>query len=300
MNSERDDLRKFRDAFLDYLEGACDEPPAFEDLPEEQLPAAEAFVKSILAARGVDPYASRPSIEQLLARRSQTNDRTGALGEVLQAHLRLKVDPRASVRADAASAAVGLASTLVIQARGMRLRVVQESASENLDYALANRAEDIAKVFSAFPDSHVVLYTTTGQDPRAVVLDRGDVHAAIETPSGERRAPRLRRSVTAATTACEVWLKGMIPEFEPLSTNLLEPTTAPESVVDPFHLANKVVGEVAIAGVRARVEAKRDTWRELGEVEAQHLAAIVQKAQREHLSEEEYRSHLEKVVRVAA
>ena len=182
----------------------------------------------------------------------------------------------------------------------MRMRVVQETTSENLDYALASRAEDIAKVFSVFPDSHAVLYATTGQEPHAVVLDCGDVHGAIETPSGERRPPRLRRSVAAATTACEVWLKGIIPEFEPLSTNLLEPTTAPESAVDPFHLANKVVGEVAIAGVRARVEAKRDTWRYFGDPEAQHLAAIVQEAQRGHLSEEVYRSYLDKLVRITA
>ena len=38
------------------------------------------------------------------------------LGEVIQKHLRLKVDPGASVRPDAASAAVGLASVSVIQA----------------------------------------------------------------------------------------------------------------------------------------------------------------------------------------
>ena len=299
MTIEHDDLSRFKDAYLDYLEGDRDEPPAPEDLPGEQRRAAEAFIKSITAARGVDPRASRPSIEQLLGSWSRTSDAASKLGEVLQDHLRLTVDRRALVTPDADSTAVGLASTLVIRARGMRMRVVQETTSENLDYVLASRAEDIAKVFSAFPDSHVVLYTTTGQEPHAVVLDRGDVHEAIETPSGKRRAPRLRRSVAAATTACEVWLKGIIPEFEPLSTDLLEPTTAPESAVDPFHLANKVVGEVSIAGVRARVEAKRDTWRDFGDLEAQHLAAIVQEAQRGHLSEEVYKSHLDELVRIA-
>ena len=300
MTIGHDDLNRFQDAYLDYLEGARDEPPPLEDLLGEQRRAAEAFIKSITAARGVDPRASRPSIEQLLGSWSQTPDPTSKLGEVLQDHLRLTVDSRTLVTPDAASAAVGLASTLLIQARGMLMRVVQETTSEDLDYALASRAEDIAKVFSAFPDSHAVLYATTGQEPHAVVLDCGDVHGAIETPSGERRPPRLRRSVAAATTACEVWLKGIIPEFEPLSPNLLEPTTAPESAVDPFHLANKVVGEVAIAGGRARVEAKRDTWRYFGDPEAQHLATIVQEAQRGHLSEEVYRSYLDKLVRITA
>ena len=67
MNSDHDDLSKFQDAYLDYLEGDRDEPPVLEELPEEQRRAAKAFIDSITAARGVDPYASRPSIEQLLA-----------------------------------------------------------------------------------------------------------------------------------------------------------------------------------------------------------------------------------------
>ena len=165
MNSERDDLSKFLDIYLDYLENARDEPPALDDLPEEQRLAAESFIKSIRAARGVDPYASRPSIEQLLAWRSHTTDQTGELGEVIQDHLRFTVDHRAVVTTDPASDALGLASTWVVQTRGMRIRVVPETTSDNLDYALTRRAEDISRVFSAFPESHAVLYTTTGQNP---------------------------------------------------------------------------------------------------------------------------------------
>ena len=300
MTSEHDDLRRFKDAYLDYLEGDSDEPPVPEGLPVEQRWAAEAFIESITAARGVDPYASRPSIEQLLEAWSQTIGPAGGFGKVLQNHLRLTVDSKALVTPDAASAAVGLASTLVIQARGMRMRVVQETTSENLDDTLVNRAEDIAKVFSAFPDSHAVLYTTAAQEPRAVVLDRSDVHGAIETPSGEKRAPRLRRSVAVATTACEAWLKGIIPEFEPLNIDLLESATAPKPALDPFHLANKVVGEVSTAGVRARIEAKRTAWQEFGDLEAERLAAIVEEAQRGHLSEEVYKSRVDELVGIAA
>ena len=144
---------------------------------------------------------------------------------MLQNHLRDTVDHRAVVAPDAASTAVGLASVFVIQARGMRIRVVPETTSSDLDFALTERAEDIDRVFSAFPDSHAVLYTTMGQEPLAVVLDRGDVQGAIETPSGEMRAPRLRRSVIDAGTACEVWLRGMIPEFKPLDIGLFRPHT---------------------------------------------------------------------------
>ena len=300
MASKRDDLSRFRDAYLDYLEGTRGDPPAFEELPEDQRPAAESFVESIMAARGVDPYASRPSIEQLLAWRSKTTDQAGDLGEVLQDHLRLTIDPRAMVASDPASAAMGLASASVIQARGMRLRVVPETTSENLDYALIRRAEDISRVFSAFPETHAVLYATTGQSPLAVVVDRGDVQGAIETPSGEMREPRLRRAVADPGTACEIWLRGLIPEFQPLGTDLLESIAAPESALDPHNLARKVVGEVSTAGARARIQAKQDTWRDFGDLEAERLADIIQEAQLGQLSEDDYRSRIDELVVMAA
>ena len=300
MTDRSDVLSRFRDAFLDYLEGNRDEPPAVEELPQEQRGAAEAFIRSITAARGVDPYASRPSIEQLLAWQSQTNGRTNGLGEMIQKHLRLKVDPGASVRPDAASAAVGLASVSVIQALGMRIHVVPEPNSTDLDYALTRRSEDIVGVFRAFPESHAVLYTTTEQRPLAVIVDRGDVQEAIETPSGEIRAPRRRRSISDAATACEVWLRGLIPEFQPLRIDRRDPSAAPESALDPYGLANRAVLEVSAAGTRARIEAKQVTWGTFGDQETRQLAAIVQEAQLGQLSEESYRSHLDELVGVAA
>ena len=189
MTNEHEELNRFQDAYLDYLEGGRDDPPELENLTAEQRRVAEVFIKSITAARGVDPRASRPSIEQLLGTWSRTSESAGKLSEVLQDHLRLTVDPRALITPDPAWTVFGLASTMVIHARGMRMRVVPETTSENLDYALASRAEDIAKVFSVFPDTHAVLYTTTRQEPHAVVLDRGDVHSAIETPSGREARP---------------------------------------------------------------------------------------------------------------
>ena len=300
MTIDHDNLRRFKDAYLDYLEGDRDDPPSVENLPEEHRPAAEAFIVSITAARGVDPYASRPSIEQLLAWQSQAEDQVDEGHEALQAHLRSTVDSKASVTADAASTAAGLASASLIQARGMRIRVVPETDWTDLEHAITRRAQDIVQVFSAFPDSQAVLYTTAGRECRGVVVDRSDVQMAIETPSGESRAPRLRRSITDAAAACEEWLTGIIPDFEPLRSDLLEPATAPESALDPDHLANNVVREVSTTGSRARIEAKRETWRSFGAKEADRLAAIVREAQLGRLSEVRYNSHLDEIVGMAA
>ena len=300
MTTEHDDLSTFQDEYLDYLEGARREPPILEELKGEQRRAAEDFVNSITAARGVDPYASRPSIEQLLASRHQVSDPAPDFGELLQDHLRQAVDPRASVMPDVASVAIGLTSTLVIHARGMRMRVVPETTAQNLNYDMNGRAEEIAQIFRAFPDTHAVLYTTTGKGSLGVMLDRSDVHGAIETPSGESRSPRLRRSVASTAVACETWLMGLIPEFDPLGTRLREPIATSESGMDSFDLAGRVVDEVSQAGARARIDAKRDTWTGFGERETECLAAIVQEAQRGSLSEEDYRSLLDDLTEMAA
>lgn len=81
MTSERDDLSRFRHAYLDYLEGTRGEPPALEELPEDQRPAAESFIASITATRGIDPYASRPSVEMIASSIS--------VGEIVQVDARL-------------------------------------------------------------------------------------------------------------------------------------------------------------------------------------------------------------------
>ena len=60
-------LTEFRGAYLDYREGQSDEPPSLEGLSGTDRRVAEAFVESSAAAAGIDPYASRPSLQKLLA-----------------------------------------------------------------------------------------------------------------------------------------------------------------------------------------------------------------------------------------
>ena len=299
MTTEHNKLSMFQEAYLDHLEGDRDVPPTLDNLGDEERLVAKAFVDAIKAARGIDAYASRPSIEQLMKSRSAKTDTRGNLKNGLQNHLRETVDLEAVVTVDAASGATGLDSSLVIQARGIRMRVVEEG-SDNLDRALPRTADNIARVFSTFPDCQAVLYTTSEQDPRGVVLVRGDVCGAIETPSGEECPPRLPRSVVDAARACEVWLKGLIPEFKPLSKELLEGAMAAQSSIDAFELASKIVGEVSASGARARIEAKREAWGAFGGQEARGLAALVEDARIGRLSAESYQLRMDEISGMAA
>ena len=299
MNTDHEELRAFQEAYFDYLDGDRDAPPDLDGLAGKQRRAAEAFIETIRATRGIDPYASRPPLEQLLEPSSEAAKERGALGTGLEYHLRKTVDPEALVTVETAAGATGLESSLVIQARGVRMRVVEEG-SENLGDGLARRAGDIARVFSRFPDCQAVLYTTGGEGARGVVLVRGDVHEAIETPSGEERPPRLPRVALAAPAACEVWLKGLIPEFKPLRRELLEGATAGQSSIDAFELASMVVDEVTASGARARIDAKREAWGRFGSREVRQLAELVEDARGGRLSTESYKSRLDKLSGMAA
>ncbi len=68
MNPQPDNISEFRAAYLDYLEGDRAEPPSQDRLSDKERRAAQAFIQATEDAAGIDPYATRPSIEQLLAR----------------------------------------------------------------------------------------------------------------------------------------------------------------------------------------------------------------------------------------
>lgn len=81
MSSPPGNLSEFRAAYLDYIEGARDEPPCDGNLTEEELQIAKTFVESTEAAAGIDPYASRPSLEGLLAGIGRSADNKTKSGE---------------------------------------------------------------------------------------------------------------------------------------------------------------------------------------------------------------------------
>lgn len=68
MNPQPDNISEFRAAYLDYLEGERAEPPSQDHLSDKERLVAKAFIQATEDTAGIDPYATRPSIEHLLAR----------------------------------------------------------------------------------------------------------------------------------------------------------------------------------------------------------------------------------------
>src|SRR5260370_11464227 len=53
--------------FLDYLEGMTPAPPTLDHLADDDRRRAEELMASLKEGRGLDPRASRPSVEAMLA-----------------------------------------------------------------------------------------------------------------------------------------------------------------------------------------------------------------------------------------
>ena len=84
MNPPSERLSEFRAMYLDYIEGRRDAPPTFDGLSGAERLTAEAFIESHTAAAGIDPYASRPPTDQLLAgiKRARTAESAATVSRI--------------------------------------------------------------------------------------------------------------------------------------------------------------------------------------------------------------------------
>lgn len=174
-------------AFLDHLEGAAPRP-TLDHLADDDRRRAEAHLTGLLAARGIDPHASRPSIESLLvdtpfggllpALRPADGDRIDlrSAQRVLEG-----VDPRALVEIDRAGS---LGATLRLSYLDLRARfVLIPTAAPALTETVRALVEAL---FEADPDTSRVGVVAAGSDELTTqVLSVEDVGDTITTPHGE-------------------------------------------------------------------------------------------------------------------
>ena len=62
------ELSRFREAYLDFVEGSRVDPPRLGGMTAQQRLTAAAFIRSTADTRGVDPHAERPALDEMLAR----------------------------------------------------------------------------------------------------------------------------------------------------------------------------------------------------------------------------------------
>lgn len=299
MNANDDQLRQFRDEYLDYLEGLRPSPPSLDRLSPPDRQRAEEWVRSLHAARGVDPHTSRPSVADLLdrvrARQESLSD--GQIGDMLEASIRDGVDEHAVVVAEPEVS--GVPSQLVVRARGIRVRVVLVPPRSDLDAMYRQRLAGIAAVFGIYPETRGVVLSTTDSVPWGVVVDRHDMVTAIETPSGVEQPPRIRRPITDTATACRQFILESVPVFGPFDQTQAAVRGPLIDLVDVDRTSQAAIDHISSAGRRARIDAKRLAWTSVGLDESSLLADLMRDALRGPLTEHELMERLDRIVDVS-
>jgi hypothetical protein len=272
------------EAFLDHLDGRGDEPD-LHDLDEQERARVGALVASLRAGRGIDPFASRPSLEQLLAGTpleaavppTEPGPPPGPdLLDEIRRRLRSYLPFHVAVWPDTGAAGLGIGSGFValIAAQRLRLAISGETASGS-DLAQLDPVAAAGPVYGAFPDTAGVIVIHPDADLSSVAIDPFDVEDCIATPSGSSQRPRVRRPVLPLADTVRAYLDEVGPVLD--AGGDVETLTAGEVDVGAVALtaAGRAVEAVAAAGRRAKIRPKRDTWSALGQPEIDAIGDLV-------------------------
>ncbi len=226
-------------AFLDYLDGTAPRP-ALDHLSDEDRRRAEALMNSLKAGRGIDPHASRPSIEALLAGtrlagllpavHPPTIDATNltTVRQVISG-----IDSRARVDIDSGDSG---GPTVVYSYLDLRARFLLVRADTP---AVTDEVRALVEVlFDSDPDtSRVGVVAVRNDDLLTQVLSADEVGHAITTPRGEphtRWDPPLPLAL-----AVRRMLEHSAPEWDPVDFD-----QALSNPLDVTAVAAEIAGQV--------------------------------------------------------
>ncbi len=187
MTEREDRVDAVIQAFLDHLEGTA-ERPSLDHLTNMERREAEALMASLEAARGIDPHASRPSIERLLAgtrfeellhpdhRASSVAVDVETVRDVLAS-----VDGRARVETDRA----GEDPTVVYFFLDLRARFMTVNADGSEPFVTDAVRSKVETIFGTDPDTTRVGVVAAGSDELITqILAAHDLGQTVTAPSG--------------------------------------------------------------------------------------------------------------------
>jgi hypothetical protein len=283
------------EAFLQHLEGLS-EAPALDDLDADERARAEALIGSLEAGRGIDPYASRPSLEQLLAGtpletaldasrfsaerqraagRGSEGDGQHMLGKVRE-HLTLYAPFHVDIWPDDAAAAIGIDSDFVALVSAQRLRI-QVLADVDGPSALASLdpAAVAGPLFGAFPDTAGVIVVYPDDELSSVAIDPFDTEHVIETPAGTVAPPVTHRPVMPLVDTVRAYLDEIAPALDTTAGLDVLPAAEVDSARIARDAAIRAVERVILDGRRAKIDAKQVTWSDLGQPQIDAISDLV-------------------------
>jgi hypothetical protein len=281
MTASDDRVDAVVEAFIDHLEG-LGEAPALDDLDVEERARAEALIGSLEAGRGIDPYASRPSLEQLLAGtpletalEAHNVDSRDDLLHRIRDRLTLYAPFHVDIWPDNAAAAIGIGSDFVALVSAQRLRIQIRSDVEPSRLASLDPAAVAGPLYGAFPDTAGVIVVHPGDELSSIAVDPFDTEPYIETPAGTVARPVMHRPIMPLEDTVRAYLDEIAPALD--TTVDLAAMRADD--VDPAAVARdaarRAVEHIVQDGRRAKIDAKRATWSDIGEPEIDAIGELV-------------------------
>jgi hypothetical protein len=204
------------------------------------------------------------------------------------------LDAPCTVSLDEAAQAMGVPSDIVISAQGVRLRGLVADAGLDIERAFQTHLPDLLAVFGRSPAINRVLLVCAdpmSDEDVAALIDRADVVDAIETPSGRTAPPRLSRGIDAVGLICHRYFADTVMDFQPSSV-MAGPQPTVTDLADPYAVAHQAIEQTAASGRRAHIDAKKRGFTSLGATETAGLAALLETAMTQRLTEEDLERQL--------
>jgi hypothetical protein len=185
MSKKTDPVDDVMLTFLDYLEGAA-ERPTLDHLTAQDRERAQRLMDSLEAGRGIDPYASRPSVEALLAGAGLTtmldpvNKVTASAVDLTTVRDVLSaIDDRAQVDIESYGVEGGVVVYTYLDFRARFLLVDTETSAVSNDIRAL-----VETLFDADPDTVRVGLVARNAELVTQLLSADDLGATITTPLG--------------------------------------------------------------------------------------------------------------------
>jgi hypothetical protein len=199
-------------------------------------------------------------------------------GERLVATLRDALPAAARIANDPAATTIGIPGMNVVEGWivgtfGGRIRVwllVGDGALE----ASAGWLRDLGRVFRLFPDTAAVALVEP--DHSCLLVQPEDCAPTIEVPRGSLVGRRYRRPVHPVAEALSVFLRELIPYWEPMQGISDQASrTIPVPPIAHERVDRAIEDQVAAGGRARKTNPKRKALTELGEKEAGGLAKLL-------------------------
>jgi hypothetical protein len=274
-------------AHLDHLELGGPEPDVSHLTPAELEELKDLIdlldrTRGVAFGRGIDEEQPEPAVSTAAGARV-----IAALRDTLPAPARVTSDPAATTFG---IEGMNVAEGWIVGAFGGRVRVwllAEEGALASSDRWL----RDLGRLFRLFPDT--VALALVEPDLSSLLVQPEDVAPTIEVPRGSIVGRRYRRPIHPVGESLSVFLRELIPYWEPMHgiSDESSSTAVDVSPIAQEQADRAIEGQIAAGGRARKTNPKRKALTDLGDREAGNLTKLVieiheGRAQPEDLDEE--------------